>query len=127
MYTEKDISFDDFVDVVFGGIILAEKSVPFSVDTDASAFDVLIDILHSGMKLLFADGMGRIRVSALSESDIEGLILRFRSMSVLLMFSQDHSLHTESYIESTGDLADSFLILHDKETGYNYKVSFDLL
>ena len=127
MYQEKDVTIDDFVDVIFGGAVLPEKSVPFSIDTDASAFDVLIDILHSGMKMLFADTAGRIRVSSLSESEVSGLIARFRSMSVSLSFSQDHSLHTQSYIESTGDLENSFMVLHDRETGYNYKVTFDLL
>lgn len=129
VYQEKDVDINTFVTMIFSGKVLPEKSVPFCIDThdDVSLFSVLVDILHSGMKLLFANASGHIDLSQVSEDDITNITSRFRAISVGLCMRPDHSLHSQSYIEDTGILEDSFLILHSKATGDNYKVQFYLL
>lgn len=130
MYREEDVTTDTFVKMIFSGKVLPEKSVPFCIesqDNEISLFSVLVDILHSGMKLLFANETGHIDLSTLSDSDIHSVVQRFRAISVDLNMALDHSLHSNVYMEDTGSLADSFLILHSRATGSNYKIKFALL
>ena len=97
------IDIDDMINNIFNNPPKDNKSIhlSFDVNDEYELFKILVDILTSGLKILFGDANGKVNINLITENDFKIIEKYFNSFGFDIKYKYDIPLYNLKVDENT--------------------------